>query len=76
MIAADRAAQRKPHPAQGIGGEGRNHDRDDRRRNGDRRRVDEGAPDALGGEHLDIVVESEAGRCFAKDKDTRARACR
>ena len=64
----------KPHPGQRIGGEGRDQDRDDGRRNRDRERVDEGAADAFGGQHRLVVVEGEARRRRRRDRRCAGRA--
>jgi hypothetical protein len=59
------------HPGQCIGREGRDHDRDDRRRNRHGQRVDEGSADVLGGKHGLIVVDSEARRADQRKIDAR-----
>ncbi len=52
----------KAHPGQRIGGEGRDQDRDDGRRNGDGQRVHEGAADAFRKQHRPVVVGGEFRR--------------
>ena len=58
----DQRPARKAHPGERIGRESRDHDRDDRRGDRDRQRVDEGAPDAFRKQHGLIVLGGEARR--------------
>src|SRR5690606_20683880 len=54
--------ERELHPREGVGGEGRNGDRDDRPRDGDDQAVDERIAHSLSGEHVAVALQGEVVR--------------
>ena len=65
------------HPREGVGGEGRDGDRDDRRRDGHREAVQEGVLEAAGVERLAVVLEGPlAGPERVGEGGPPAGACR
>jgi len=61
------------HPAEGVGGEGGDQDRDEGGRDGDLEGIQEGLSDAFGGDHLFIVLGQEDRRRSGDEENANAR---